>query len=53
MKMEIAVKATHAGELVEWLVGEGKPVAVGQNIAVFRDAATQAGPHSAMPALQE
>ena len=53
MKMEIAVKATHAGELVEWLVGEGKPVAAGQNIAVFRDAATQAGPHSAMPALQE
>jgi urea carboxylase len=38
MKMEIAVRAARAGELVEWLVGEGKPVAAGQNIAVFRDA---------------
>jgi urea carboxylase len=36
MKMEIPLTATSAGVLVEWLVGEGKPVAAGQHIAVFR-----------------
>jgi len=35
MKMEIAVKATNDGVLTEWLVGEGKPVAAGQHIAIF------------------
>jgi urea carboxylase len=35
MKMEIAVKATSDGVLAEWLVGEGKPVAAGQHIAIF------------------
>jgi urea carboxylase len=38
MKMEIPLKATSAGVLVEWLVGEGTPVAAGQHIAVFREA---------------
>jgi len=38
MKMEIPLTATSAGVLVEWLVGEGKPVAAGQHIAVFREA---------------
>jgi urea carboxylase len=53
MKMEIAVKALHAGQLVEWLVAEGKPVFAGQNIAVFRGLETEAGPRHAAPALQE
>jgi urea carboxylase len=38
MKMEIPLTATSAGVLVEWLVDEGKPVAAGQHIAVFREA---------------
>ncbi|MET0963386.1 MAG: urea carboxylase [Noviherbaspirillum sp.] len=38
MKMEIPLTATSAGVLVEWLVGEGTPVAAGQHIAVFREA---------------
>jgi urea carboxylase len=53
MKMEIAVKAIHAGQLVEWLVAEGKPVFAGQNIAVFRDIETEAASQKAAPALQE
>jgi urea carboxylase len=39
MKMEIALKANSDGVLAEWLVGEGKPVAAGQHIAVFTAAA--------------
>jgi urea carboxylase len=42
MKMEIAVKASSDGALAEWLVGEGKPVAAGQHIAIF-----SATPHNA------
>ncbi|MFP5391598.1 MAG: urea carboxylase [Gammaproteobacteria bacterium] len=34
MKMEIPLLATSDGVLAEWLVGEGKPVNAGQNIAV-------------------
>jgi urea carboxylase len=37
MKMEIALHATDAGVLTDWLVGEGTPVAAGQNIAIFRE----------------
>ena len=36
MKMEIALHASGDGVLTEWLVGEGKPVNAGQNIAVFK-----------------
>jgi urea carboxylase len=39
MKMEIALKANSDGVLAEWLVGEGKPVAAGQHIAIFTTAA--------------
>jgi urea carboxylase len=53
MKMEIAVKAIHAGQLVEWLVAEGKPVSAGQNIAIFRNIETAAGTGQVAPALQE
>jgi len=35
MKMEIALLACGDGVLTEWLVGEGKPVNAGQNIAIF------------------
>ena len=35
MKMEIPVTASADGVVAEWLVGEGKPVAAGQHIAVF------------------
>ncbi len=38
MKMEIPLEANAAGEVVEWLVGEGTAVAAGQHIAIFRDA---------------
>jgi urea carboxylase len=44
MKMEIPLKATSAGVLVEWLVGEGTPVAAGQHIAVFREKDQDAEP---------
>ncbi|MGH8808641.1 MAG: carboxyltransferase domain-containing protein, partial [Noviherbaspirillum sp.] len=37
MKMEIPLVAANAGVLVEWLVGEGTPVAAGQRIAVFKE----------------
>jgi urea carboxylase len=43
MKMEIPLTANSAGVLLEWLVGEGKPVAAGQHIAVFREAGDEAG----------
>lgn len=36
MKMEIPVTAHSAGVVVEWMVSEGKPVAAGQKIAVFK-----------------
>ncbi|OWW21593.1 urea carboxylase [Noviherbaspirillum denitrificans] len=36
MKMEIPVTASSAGVVVEWMASEGKPVAAGQNIAVFK-----------------
>jgi urea carboxylase len=39
MKMEITLRAAGPGAVVEWLVGEGKPVNAGQRIAVFRHAA--------------
>ncbi|MFT5533811.1 MAG: urea carboxylase [Burkholderiaceae bacterium] len=39
MKMEIPLTATRACVLGEWLVGEGTPVAAGQHIAVFSEAA--------------
>lgn len=38
MKMEIPLTATRAGVIVEWLVGEGTPVAAGQHIAILREA---------------
>jgi urea carboxylase len=37
MKMEIPLAAVGAGELVEWLVGEGSAVSAGQAIAIFRE----------------
>jgi urea carboxylase len=37
MKMEIPLTAAASGVLVEWLVGEGKPVAAGQHIAIFKE----------------
>jgi urea carboxylase len=36
MKMEIPLLASAPGVVQEWLVSEGKPVAAGQNIAVFK-----------------
>jgi urea carboxylase len=36
MKMEIPLLASADGVLVEWLVGEGRPVNAGQNIAIFQ-----------------
>jgi urea carboxylase len=39
MKMEITLSTTEAGRLVEWLVGEGTPVAAGQAIAILEDQA--------------
>ena len=40
MKMEIPLAAVGAGELVEWLVGEGSAVSAGQAIANFREVTT-------------
>ncbi len=37
MKMEITLSAAQAGTLIEWLVGEGTPVAAGQAIAILQD----------------
>jgi urea carboxylase len=52
MKMEIAIKAVSDGVLAEWLVGEGKPVAAGQHIAVFNATQPEAAPPAgAAPAL--
>jgi urea carboxylase len=52
MKMEIAIKANSDGVLAEWLVGEGKPVAAGQHIAVFSATEHEAAPPAgAAPAL--
>jgi urea carboxylase len=36
MKMEIALKASSDGTVTEWLVGEGKAVAAGQHVAIFK-----------------
>ena len=38
MKMEIPLTTTRAGVVLEWLVGEGTPVAAGQAIAILREA---------------
>jgi urea carboxylase len=36
MKMEVAIEASHDGVVVELCVGEGKPVAPGQRVALMR-----------------
>lgn len=38
MKMEIPLTTTRAGVVLEWLVGEGTPVAAGQAIAILKEA---------------